>query len=96
MSIKSEKEFREKLSQLARLYAAIRAEFAGLTITQANAAKLILSTGKIVDATTVLISDIEEYSGAAEIRRLSAEMKRIREEREAAEIKKRKKEDDRK
>lgn len=72
--IKSDAELDEKLELLGRLYRANRHEFSQLTITEKNAAKLVLSTGKITTAITVTLSEIEEYCGAAEIRRLTAAM----------------------
>lgn len=82
MPIQSEKEFEEKLEQLGRLYRAVRVQFANVTITQESAKKLILGTGKIVDTITAVLSDIEEYTGAAEIRRLAEGLKQVRRERE--------------
>ena len=75
--ITTDKELDEKLELLGRLYRATRHEFSALTITEANAAKLVRSTGKITTAITATLSDIEDYTGAGEIRRLTAAMQDI-------------------
>lgn len=80
--IKSDKEFEKKLEQLSRFYRATRAEFSRVEITQSSAPMVLRNTGKIVDKLTEVLSEIELYSGAADIRLINAQMKEIRAKRE--------------
>lgn len=82
MPITTEAEFESKLKQLTRLYRAIRHEFARVQLTEVTAAQLLTGTGKIVDKVTDILGDIEDYSGAADIRMINSEMRKIREKRE--------------
>lgn len=85
--VKSEAEFEEKLGQVGRLYRAIRVEFAKVTLTQDTAAPLLKATSLLVDRITSVLGEIEEYSGAADTRRLVQAMNEVRDQRakEAAE-----------
>lgn len=82
--ISTEAEFQEHLDKLQRLYQAMRIEFSKITLDEQGAAKLLRTAKTICDHITICLSEIEEYSGAAEVRRLQQAMREIHDRRNQA------------
>ncbi len=74
MGITSDAELEQKLELLGRLYRATRHEFSKLTITEHNALELLRATNQLTASITVVLSEIEEYTGAADIRLMSKDI----------------------
>lgn len=72
--IKSDEELVERLEQLVRLYKSHRSLFAGAAQTEATAVRLIRAGGPLCEKITRNLSEIEEYTGVAEVRVLVHEM----------------------
>lgn len=83
--IKNDIEYQEKWAQLQRLYTAISVQFKKTDITETSAAQFVKFAARIMDTAAIVLGEIEEYTGAAEFRRLDYAMRDIRDKRERAE-----------
>lgn len=85
MPITTPQDLEEKLSQLARFYRA-QHQMYSTTIAEdkCGVAEWVRLGGKIMEKMDEVLSDIEVYTGAAELRIITAELKQIRKAKEAS------------
>lgn len=69
VAIENDKEFEEKLGQLCRMYRTLRKIWSETNAGDGRAvAKWVATGGKVIDLTTVLLAELEDYTGAGELR----------------------------
>jgi hypothetical protein len=86
MAIENDQEFEEKFAQLGRYYRALGTLWQKTNPqSQEQIAQWIIDGGKILEALSVNLGEIEEYTGTADLRIMINEMATIRAERQAKE-----------
>jgi hypothetical protein len=84
MAIKDDQEFEGRLLQLMRMYQAMRETWAKTNAAnESEVQKWVIAGRLIVEQITVLLADIEDYSGTGELRLILnafKDIKRVRED----------------
>lgn len=84
MPISSPQDLEDSLAQLCRFYRAQRELFQTTTaLDQRTITSWVLTGGKIMEKMDAVLSDIEVYSGVADLRITTAELKQMREAKES-------------
>lgn len=82
MAIENDKEFELKLAQLCRFYRCLREVWARTNAEDtAQVQKWIVFGGKIIDKTTVLLAELEDYTGSLELRTIWDNLNEIQQKR---------------
>ncbi len=79
MALESTKDFEERLAQLGRFYRALHDMYANIRPDdQPSIAQWVRLGGKIMERMDEVLSEIEVYSGAADLRIITSELKQMR------------------
>jgi hypothetical protein len=85
LAVETAKEFEDVLSQLCRLYRAQRELFETAEAADPKSiTRWVRTGGKIMEKMDEVLSDIEVYSGLADLRITVAELKQMRDAKESA------------
>lgn len=86
MAIENDKEFEESLAQLCRFYRAMREIWAQTNVSdRSQVHKPVVAGGRIMTKITMLLADLEVYTGSSEMRLIWDQLKEIRDTRQAGE-----------
>jgi hypothetical protein len=78
VSIETDKVFEEKLEQLCRMYRTLRKIWAETNAADERAvARWVATGGKVIDLTTALLAELEDYTGSGELRLIISELESV-------------------